>query len=411
LNHVIIGHRVTKAEVKLPKNILLRNAAALLLFLIVALIAYRSALTIYFLSEDFSMVEGVKNAGIFGFWSHRGSELFRPLIAVSIFIDYHLWGLNAFGYHLTNVLLHGLNGFLLFVITQQLLTRFGFDELRKAGIGLIAALIFLVMPVHAESVTWISGRTDIVGTVGAFAALCLHLAYVQYKRWWLFVLAVVMFWLAMLAKEAMIGLPAFIFLLEVIYGLFIERYLPLRRLILILAGYTLTVGAYLLLRYIVIGELGSAYANILYKPLNWESAPQIYLQTLARTWLPASYDIAGWFKQDTNRPGMVALVSVFVVSIGALVLALRAARTHRDKRGVGFWLLLMVGYLALMLPVFTILRLPFLTYSSEDGRFIYLPSAVAAIMVAAALGNLFRWRRLFWAGAVFVVVILSTSLS
>ena len=79
---------------------------------------------------------------------------YRPLTTVSYLLDYTLWGLRPFGYHLTNVGLHALCA----VLVALILLRLRWPLLATA----IATLLFAIHPIHTESVAWIAGRTDLL---------------------------------------------------------------------------------------------------------------------------------------------------------------------------------------------------------------------------------------------------------
>jgi len=82
-----------------------------------------------------------------------GGNFYRPLQSLSYAIDYLLWGLKPFGYHLTNVLIHISNAILIYLIFYLLVGH--------RRLALLTALFFLVHPVQTEAVTYISGRADI----------------------------------------------------------------------------------------------------------------------------------------------------------------------------------------------------------------------------------------------------------
>jgi protein O-mannosyl-transferase len=94
---------------------------------------------------------------------HYGGLTYRPLFWLSLFIDRTLWGLNAGGFHATNVALHLLNGNLIFT----LLRRLKMEVFSAAAVS----LLWLSLPVDTEVVAWISGRAYALCTL--FILLCL----------------------------------------------------------------------------------------------------------------------------------------------------------------------------------------------------------------------------------------------
>ncbi|XP_076014954.1 protein O-mannosyl-transferase TMTC2-like [Genypterus blacodes] len=92
------------------------------------------------------------------FWgtllTHSGShKSFRPFCTLSFRLNYALSGLQPWGYHLTNVLLHGL--------VTALFTAFSRPLLGGGPWSLLAGLLFASHPVHTEAVAGVVGRADV----------------------------------------------------------------------------------------------------------------------------------------------------------------------------------------------------------------------------------------------------------
>ncbi len=87
-----------------------------------------------------------------------------PLTWMTLGLDYSVWGMNPFGYHLTNVLLHAANAAVFYFVARRLL---GKAMARLEGVPLqlgagLAALFFALHPLRAESVAWVTERRDVV---------------------------------------------------------------------------------------------------------------------------------------------------------------------------------------------------------------------------------------------------------
>ncbi len=141
------------------------------------------------------------------FTSHRDEGVYyRPILLLSYFADYALWGVDPAGFHLTNVLLHAGATLLLFLVIIQLPGQ------AEGATAFLAALLFAVHPIQTESVAWISGRNDVLLGLLLLASFRCYVA--QYgespRRAAMFPLSVGLFIAAILTKEsAIFFLPLF----------------------------------------------------------------------------------------------------------------------------------------------------------------------------------------------------------
>lgn len=144
-----------------------------------------------------------------------------PLTWVTWSVNYALGGLDPWGYHLGDVLLHCAAVAVFCLVARRLLAA-GFDESTRspaiAGGALVAALIFGLHPLRAESVAWASARRDVL--CGLFYLLAV-LAYLRgvagggriAGRWW--ALSIAAFAAALLSKAMAMTLPLTLLLLDV----------------------------------------------------------------------------------------------------------------------------------------------------------------------------------------------------
>lgn len=122
------------------------------------------------------------------FWGfHVGN--WHPLTWLSHALDYAIWGLNPRGHHLTNIILHVFNTFLVVLLAIRLINfsskkkEDGDSRFSSKPATLIAAgmtgLLFGIHPVHVESVAWVAERKDVL--CGFFFLLSI-LTYLNYYR-------------------------------------------------------------------------------------------------------------------------------------------------------------------------------------------------------------------------------------
>ncbi len=179
-------------------------------------VAYLPALDAGFIWDDEDYVTHnpeIRTAeGLWSIWSEPSSlPQYYPLVHTTYWIEYHLWELDPFGYHLVNIVLHAAGCVLLFAV------------LRCLGIPLafLVAAVFALHPVHVESVAWVTERKNVL------AGFFYFLALLAWLRWQpldgtgerprrspiLYWLALAAFCLALLSKTVTCSLPAVILLL------------------------------------------------------------------------------------------------------------------------------------------------------------------------------------------------------
>ncbi|MFA6449518.1 MAG: tetratricopeptide repeat protein [bacterium] len=133
--------------------------------------AYRNSPGYGFVYDDYELVvrnadiRDLSSAGIAGMFFSRDYVNFLPLRMLSYAVDYHYWGLNPKGYHITNVIMHAVNCLLVFMLALYLIkhvARREWDDRIMIGAAGIAALFFAAHPIHVEAVAWVSGRKEML---------------------------------------------------------------------------------------------------------------------------------------------------------------------------------------------------------------------------------------------------------
>lgn len=232
-------------------------AAAVAAVVAAAVIPYAGTIHNYFVADDFGVVQLLagKPAGYFPrwfvtswmdtIWGFVPDEV-RPFPALSYQIT-ALWGAGSpTAHHVGNIVIHAANGGLVLAIAR-----------RAAGLDLVAstfaAVVFVLLPVQAESVAWITGRVD---SLPALFYLASFLAFVRWRHRPVpitYVASVACCFLALFSKQNTITLPAALILFDLIV---LER--PIRPTWSWMRPYVpfviLTAG-YLALRYALFGQV------------------------------------------------------------------------------------------------------------------------------------------------------------
>ncbi|HEY1265786.1 MAG TPA: tetratricopeptide repeat protein [Candidatus Binatia bacterium] len=150
---------------------------------------------------------------------------YQPLSWLTLGVDYSLWGLNPFGYHLTGLLLHAVGAVLFYFVCLRLL-RLSFAAAETAALrrsAAFAALFFAIHPLRVESVAWITERRDVLSGIFLFASVLLYLRVAEKKsgRARLLVGSLLFYGLSLLSKASGMTLALVLVVLDVY---------PLRRL-------------------------------------------------------------------------------------------------------------------------------------------------------------------------------------
>ncbi len=149
---------------------------------------------------------GLTGAGVV--WAFTTGHLanWHPLTWLSHMIDAQCFGMWAGGHHAVNVLIHGANTAVLFLVLRALTGA----TLRSAFV----ALLFAVHPVNVESVAWISERKNVLSTFFLLATLMAYQRYVERPGFLRYLVVFVVFLLGLMTKPMLVTLPFILFLLD-----------------------------------------------------------------------------------------------------------------------------------------------------------------------------------------------------
>ena len=181
-------------------------------------------------------------------------EANRRIGLMSFALNYYFGGLNTFGYHLVNVIIHILNGLILFLLSYTILTL-PLNEGRRKGeaftISFLGTLLWLVHPIQTQAVSYIVQRLTSLSALFFLLSLFCYIKgrmHRTYKRGALFLLSLLLGLLALGTKQNAATLPLFIILSEFFF--FQQKTFTLDRkklgLIIVFAGlFFLIAGIYL----------------------------------------------------------------------------------------------------------------------------------------------------------------------
>ena len=200
---------------------------------VVGLLVYANSLSSPFLFDDQTSIIG--NAQIRRLWPlsiplsppSETPVAGRPLVNLSFAINYAVGGLDPWGYHLVNVIIHVMAALVLFGLVRRTLDRLSVGA--STNVAFVCALLWLVHPLNSEAVNYFSQRTE--SMMGLFYLLTLYAsvrgrgaggrgrgkgAGVWGNGGWN-TLAIVTCAAGMLCKESMVTAPAVVMLYDRIF--------------------------------------------------------------------------------------------------------------------------------------------------------------------------------------------------
>ena len=352
------------------------------LVLAVATLAFVPALNLGFLGDDFVYIarfhtmpwsawpQFFTHEWSGGIWGQPLKEL-RPFAALSFMVDARLWGGHAAGYRLVNLALH----LAATVLVTRLAWRYTANAVAarpaeasaKAG-ALIAGLVFAIHPAHVETVAWITGRADLLGSVAALAFLLAGEIYSERGARASAVIALLALFGGIFTKEFCLTAPLLLLLRWLLLDPRADRIVWRRRALLI-GGAIAVTAVYVVARRTAFGsDTGNGF-------FGWNDAPAWNRQAGYAGWLvPVLPFTTG--HEWSAPPSMAILRTLWLALSGAVILALVVAFLRRATwAGAvffgGFW------WFATTLGLFVVV------YFSP--RHLYLPSAGVAIGLGLAL--------------------------
>src|SRR5207244_4500286 len=178
------------------------STRALVLCLALLAVCYANSISNAFILDDILIVaanERIRHIqplhflsqSYWGDLNHAG--IYRPLTIFSFSLEYAIWHVWAPGFRLTNLLLHALNGWLVYLLVRGLLG--------SHLAALASAAVSVIHPVQTEALVSIVGRAELLAAALFFTA---WLAFRKGRTGW----SAAAFFLATLAKESALTFPA-----------------------------------------------------------------------------------------------------------------------------------------------------------------------------------------------------------
>jgi tetratricopeptide (TPR) repeat protein len=167
------------AVAPVPQRRLWPYAVGLLVALLVVFDVYWPAMNGQFLLDDTYLP--YMNPSFAGASLYAWIKGLRPLLMFSYWLNFQYADparaemQDTFGYHFVNVVLHLLNGILVFLATRKVMSWAGVEKWPTEILAIFAAGLFLLHPLQTESVSYVASRSETLSVFFVLAALVVFL--------------------------------------------------------------------------------------------------------------------------------------------------------------------------------------------------------------------------------------------
>ncbi|HSK12276.1 MAG TPA: hypothetical protein VK907_03620, partial [Phnomibacter sp.] len=334
---------------RVDRSLYLMWSVAFILLLIVAWPA-----RFYFLNDDLVHIPlaGANELG------HHNSV--RYVGDLSLLLDHWLYGKWAPGYHITNLLLHAANAWLLVLILRVS------ASLKHPWLLFYSTILFTFYGSHSEAVFWIIGRS---ATLGFFWLALSYFLWIKRNSGLFFISTSAICWaLALLSYESVWSIP---FWFTIIWSYQRHKGQAASRVDTLCFWLCWAIFIlYLFLRKGVTGAWLGSYEGAAFEHLQVGVLAGNYARLVLRTIVPPLYDPTIFFSMATILLALLAWMCFSVIRYG---------------KATAIWYYLVAGWLLSYLPY---LSLGISRSSAESERYLYLPSAFFSVLVVYSLYTL-----------------------
>lgn len=350
---------------------------------LVTVFSFRNVLFNFFAGDDFAFLPLLKMAiqhpemvykQFYSPWMDGNhASFYRPLITLSMFEEFRLWGANGLYFRLTNLTCHLITsltlGFIIFRIAAE-----NSPERKEANFSwaIGSAALFALYPLHAEVVDWIVGRTDGFSTMFCLLSFGAYLCWRQTNQKVAMGLCLAFAMLGLMSKEIAVTVPPLCFLYQLFWPS--NRVKPnfASRVVAALKATVplwIVLAAYFCLRQLALGTMVGGYDNSLFFIFNKDVFVPWWIHALRMTVVPLNGYIFGAHSLTTK---------IWLGFLGLSTILLGAVAWYRrnDRRMLVF--LLGWSILALV-PVYKIFAI---WMGLSGSRYAYLVSAPLCALLA-----------------------------
>ena len=312
--------------------------------------------------------------------------LYRPLTIASYALNVYIFGTSPVSFHVVNIIIHALVVFMIFLVV---------DRIADKRVAILSALLFLILPIHAEDVTSIVGRAELMTLLFSLIAL-----YASMSRRYIW--AAIAFFLALFSKESAVAFVPIWLAWELYFNKSSVREILKKSLF-----FAVPFVIYGAMRFAALGKyVLSNDATAIYNPLKFASffdtvwtSGKILFMYVQKTFVPAVFSSDYSFNQITivhNPFFSIQSIAGLLILAGLVALAIWKCRAP-----VGWAALIFLSF------YFVISNLVFKTGTIMAERLFYAPSlglVILAVLSIEYIRKKFGYEKIIYAVLCLILI-------
>jgi len=371
----------------------IRHSIVGISIVILAFVLYYPTLGVGFLSDDWHALSIARDTeNIFHFFTtniigERGGSSYGPIWNMAMYVQYHLFGLHAIGYHIVSMMLLAMSTFVVYLFARRIFHH----DLIAYG----TALIFVTLPSHVEAVAWIAGQPHLIATVGYILALYWYTVFSSGKKIRYFFLALMSLAVSLGTKEIGITFVIPFLLIDWQNNRISARMSSFKATAMHIMRYYIPcvglVGAYLVARAYATGVVVGYYGST---SLSFSITEAMDMAIRMSVGMFASFPMR-------DRIVEMVMAHAFVIGFGVTIMIGLIVWIGKSYRTA--FLITLGMYISSLIPY---LSVQYNALSNEGERYTYLPSLFAAMVIAGAGYIMVHRFQRVWYGILLAPIIL-----
>jgi len=373
------------------------------LLLIATFLAYKPVLADFLTGDDYAYLPWCKMAmtdpGAILLEFHRpwmnnySNAFYRPMLTVSMALDYRIWGPGGFGFHLSNFIYLLVSSTLCALIVYELAPKEESkandlpDNRQRLSWAIASGGLFALYPLHPEAISWMTGRVDCFTTMFILGSMWCYIQWRKKNATKFIAIGIVSMAIALMSKESAITIPVLITLYEfwlgnsendgssvkegsVKEGLIATVFRTIKKSL----PFWIALAAYFVWRRIALGTFIGGYDNSLFIT-DWHALAARWSEGLKNLVVPLNSSYFGVHSLVTKAWYGFLATSVICFVVGLL-------KNPQFTRPIAF---IFCWMLAGFIPVYKIFTL---NSGLQGGRLVYLVTVPLCILLTYGLTHL-----------------------